>query len=587
MIVSFKTYFLVLVIALSCTVPQRVRAGASPPSAGAHGTTAQTALGTPLDFSVFLGGSGLNGLEPARAVTVDSAGSIYVAGEVASSDFPTTAQSLDRQLSGFSDGFVTKLSPDGKRILFSTYLGGSDADLVNAIAVDATGAVYVCGETASPDFPTTSGALDTMGDGRSAFVCKLTADGRELVYSTFLEGEGDGSKATAIAVDSEGHAFVGGSTIDLGFPVIVGAFDTQAGGGRVGFVLKLNADGRTLQYGTFIGGSVHSEVAALAIDANGFATVAGTTSSEDFPTVGALDDVKSGGSDAFVARFNPAGSGLVFSTFVGGSVGEFATGIDMDVHGSVYVTGSTTSTDFPTTEGAFDETRNAASESFVLKMSADGQELVYSSFLGGNSADVTRGIAVDELGSAYVTGSTGSTDFPTSENAVRRTLAGDLDTFVTRINASGSQLEYSTYLGGSDQENPYGVAIDTNGGVYVCGESSSPDFPDEGFGPHDADDAFVARLQIAPLVFEVTGCSPDFALRRQKVDVVVRGSLFEVGAAASFGEGVKVRSVVVESPFTIRVSLKVKKNAAPGMRDVVITNPTGVTTRGEALFEIR
>ena len=549
-------------------------------------------LGTPLDFSVYLGGSGLNGLEPARAVAVDSSGAIYLAGEVASADFPTTPGAFDRQLSGFSDGFVTKLSPDGKQILYSTLLGGSDVDLVKSIAVDESGAVYVCGDTASMDFPTTPGAFDTVGiehsqASRSAFVAKLAPNGRTLIYSTFLEGSSDGGTADAIAIDASGRAFVGGTTRDRDFPVTPGAFDTVASGGGSAYALRLNATGSSVEFATFIEGSDSNAVRAIAIDADGSAVVAGDTTSVDFPVVAALDDEKSGGQDAFVAKFNPDMSALVFSTYIGGERGEFATGVAIDGSGDVYVTGSTTSSDFRATVGAFDEALNGVSDSFVLKMSSDGRMLVYSSYLGGGSGDVTRGIAVDKLGTAFVTGTTTSTNFPTTENAGRRTLNGEVDVFVTGIVADGSALEYSTYLGGSDEENPYALAIDTHGGVFVCGESSSPDFPEMGYGSREGDSAFVARIQVHDLIFEVDSCSPPFASRRQKLDVTVHGSLFEAGATVSFGDGVKVSSVTVESPFTLRVRLKVKKNATVGSRDVVVTNPNGAMAQGEAVFEVR
>ncbi len=304
-----------------------------------------------------------------------------------------------------------------------------------------------------------------------------------LFYSTYLGGSSD-DFGSGIAVDSSGDAYVTGYTLSTDFPTTVGAFQTTHaadGGLDDGFVTKLNPTGAALVYSTYLGGSSDDFGFGIAVDSSGDVYVTGYTLSTAFPTtVGAFQMTNAGGYDGFVTKLNPTGAALVYSTYLGGSSDDFGRGIAVDAAGSAYVTGYTYSTAFPTTVGAFQTTHAADSgrnDAFVTKLNPTGAGLVYSTYLGGNSFDVGLGIAVDALGSAYVTGGTQSTNFPTTTRAFQTTFGGGVvDGFVTKLNPAGSMLDYSTYLGGTGLDTGFGIAVDTlpNPNAYVVAES----FPD-------------------------------------------------------------------------------------------------------------
>lgn len=340
---------------------------------------------------------------------------------------------------------------------YATFLGGSDADQGNGIAVDASGNVYITGRTSSLNFPTPGTFDSTLGGPVDAFVAKLNPSGTALLYSTYLGGEGTDA-GNAIVVDSAGNAYVTGTTDSVNFPTTPGAFD------------------RTLNE-----------------------------------------------SDAFVVKLNSSGTALLNATYLGGSRPEFGNGIAVDAAGQAYVIGSTFSADFPASPGAFDITFNQPSEDFgsdvfVAKLNSGATALLYSTFLGGGGSDEGAGIALDGSGNAHITGSTASSDFPVSAAAFDRTLSGVQEVFAVKLNSSGATLLYATYLGGSDRDFGYGIAVDRSGNAYVTGETWSADFPttpgaydrsNPGFPPSDAGcessclsrsrivDAFVTKLNAA------------------------------------------------------------------------------------------
>ncbi|MBI2877536.1 MAG: SBBP repeat-containing protein, partial [Candidatus Tectomicrobia bacterium] len=424
-------------------------------------------------------------------------------------------------------------------LAYSTYLGGSeDLDFGNGIAVDGPGNAYVTGNAQSDDFPTTLGAWQpAYGGGNSdAFVTKLAPNGA-LVYSTYLGGSSK-DFGTGIAADASGNAvYVTGATFSLDFRTTLGAFDMACGSdgncdapfpGGPGvadiFVTKLNAAGSAPIYSTYLGGSSADFGHGIAVDGSGNAYVTGMTLSANFPTFptpGALDATcgtdgncnpgPSGPqSDAFVTQLNPAGSGLVYSTYLGGSGnegggGDISGGIAVDGSGNAYVTGSTDSPDFPTVNPLQAAFAGGFTDAFVAKLNAAGSALAYSTYLGGNDGDYGEDIAVDSSGNAHVTGSTSSSNFPT-RNSLQATLAGGfLDAFVTKLNAAGSGLIYSTYLGGSGpvegttgRDAGHGIAVDGSGRAYVAGDTSSTDFPiANALQPASGGslDAFIARIE--------------------------------------------------------------------------------------------
>ena len=444
------------------------------------------------------------------SVAVDSSGNAYITGQTASDQFPTTNGALmtSRGADGCplppcADAFVSKFSPEGQ-LVYSTYFGGNSEDSGNGIAVSPDGNVFVTGKTVSTDFPVSINAFQTTPGGLSdAFVAKLNPEGSALIYSTYLGGNGN-EHAAGIAIDAAGNAYIAGETLNylspdfppaILFPSTLNAFQSicpqSAGGAYCGgvFLTKLNATGSALVYSSFLGGADgFSRVFGIAVDASQQAYVFGTTSSSDFPIMNAFQSTCHAcafSGDVFLTKFNPTGSGLVYSTYIGGSLGNgvYGGGVAVDPSGNAYVTSWTASPDFPTTDGAFKEvcdgafTTGECSDIFVTKFGPAGN-MVYSTILGpGQSA----GIAVDSIGNAYLTGTTSSQTFPIANALQTDCLVGTLgycwDAFITELNATGSGLVYSTYLGGESVDQASGIAIDHLGSAVVVGSTVSHDFP--------------------------------------------------------------------------------------------------------------
>jgi hypothetical protein len=457
-----------------------------------------------LVWSTFLGG-GNN--DVATSLALDAQGAVTVAGFTDSIDLPTTPGAFDTSYSGSIDAFVTRLSPTGSSLVYSTFLGDGGWDVVIALALDAQGAAAVTGFTQSPNFPTTPGAFDrSHGGARDVFVTRLSPLGSALVYSTFLGGT-DYELAYGVALGAQGDATIAGYTSSVDFPTTAGAFDTTHNGGLDAFVTRLSPTGSNLVYSTYLGGMDTDEAHALALDAQGVATVAGHTGSADFPTTpGAFDTTHNGSYDAFVARLSPTGLSLVYSTFLGGVNEDGVSALAVDAQGATSVAGETRSADFPTTPGAFDSTYNGAppsgNDAFVTRFSSTGSTLVYSTFLGGNDADSAKALSLDVQGAATVAGFTQSTDFPTTPGAFDATHNGLGDAFVTRLAPSGSKLVYSTLLGGTHYDLASGLALDTQGAVTVAGSTGSTDFPTTpgAFDTthHGGNDVFITRLDLLP-----------------------------------------------------------------------------------------
>lgn len=475
-----------------------------------------------LVYSTYLGGTGA---DVANGIAVDTSGSAYLTGTTQSANFPTAPTTpLQSKLGGASNVFVTKFNASGTTLVYSTYLGGAGADQGAAIAVDAAGSAYVTGTTASENFPTTSGAFQTKyGGNGDAFVAKLSADGSKLEYSTYLGGS-DADFGHGIAIDESGDAYVAGQTSSAtSFPTqspYQAACNVPFGGTcSDAFVSELNATGAGLVYSTYLGGSGSDSAQAIAVDASGAAYVAGSTLSTDFPTANALQGTAGGGGDAFVAKLAPGGSKLAYSTYLGGSGLDRAFGIAVDSGGNAYVTGDTVSSNFPVTPGVLEALAPGNDDAFVAKLDPAGTALAYSTYLGGSSLDQGFAIAVDTSGSAAVTGLTESSDFP-AVSPFDAALGGGTcgagvcpDAFVARINASGSALVYSSYLGGSGADAGQAIALDDSGNVYVAGATASANFPAvtgaeqaayQGTG--SLSEAFVAK--VAPADAAVLAASP-------------------------------------------------------------------------------
>jgi len=395
-------------------------------------------------------------------------------------------------------------------LVYSTFLGGSGADSGRSIAVDSTGSIYVAGFTSSRDFPTKNSIQGSYAGGKDdAFITKINASGTDLVYSTYLGGSQDeGRCETGIAVDSEGAAYVAGCTLSDDFPTKNPIQGSYAGTYDV-FITKINPTGNELIYSTYLSGSgVDGSYYGLAIDSEGAAYLTGYTNSIDFPTQNPIQGTNAGGYDVFITKINSAGNKLIYSTYLGGAGEDGYGGIAVDSEGAAYVTGSTGSIDFPT-KNPIQGSKAGERDAFITKINASGTALVYSTYLGGSGGAGGDCIAVDSEGAAYVAGTAG-VDFPT-KNPIQGTNAGYRDIFIAKVNSSGSDLIYSTYLGGRGDENSEGLAVDSEGAAYVTGFTGSDDFPalnpiqgSYGGGERDAIIAKLSFTSSTPTTYSLT-----------------------------------------------------------------------------------
>ncbi len=342
--------------------------------------------------------------------------------------------------------------------------------------------------------------------GRYDRTRRLVIDPRLPVYSTFLGGF-DFSAAYGVAVDAAGNAYVTGVTSSPNFPGVTGgSLQPAAGGGLDAFVTKINAAGTAIVYSTYLGGNDDDYGFGIAVDAAGSAYVTGFTESTSFPgvTAGSIQPASGGGYDAFVAKLDLAGDAIVYATFLGGAGDDYGYRVAVDAAGDAYVTGHTNSTAFPGVTGSSIQPANAGGiDAFVTKLDPAGATILYSTFLGGIGDDFGYDIAVDAAGSAYVAGATYSTTFPgVTGGSIQPANAGQDDAFVTKINAAGTAIVYSTFLGGNQEDFAYGIAVDAAGDAYVTGATESPTFPGvtaSSLQPirGGSFDAFVAKLDAA------------------------------------------------------------------------------------------
>jgi hypothetical protein len=481
-----------------------------------------------LTYGTYLGGAEE---DEVFAIALDPSNNVYVTGESNSTSGWPTAAAGNVPASHSFDVFVTKLTSAGV-MSYTTFVGGANADSGLAIAVDSTGEAFVTGITQSSNFPTTAGVaqatttnsspcVNTKNNGTTAcsdaFALKLSAGGA-ISWATFVGGNND-DDGYGIALDSTGNVWVAGDTFSSSFYPLTAAtttlnttFNYQGTlnpPANDGFVVELNPAATSFLYATYLGGEFSDQINGIVIDSTNDIYVAGETNSANFPTtVGAYQttcgsdgkcNVTAGGTayyDAFVTKLAPGGTAITYSTFVGGSSDDYAYALALDSSGDVYITGSTTSDDttttpavpYPTTKGAFGTTYNAGaggSNGFVTELNSSGSSLVYSTFLGGSVADFGGGIAVDNLGDTYVTGMTTSPNFPVTSNATQSLLNGggttttNSDAFVSQVLPGGASLGFSTYLGGSGDENANAsgavgaIALDSSLNMWVAGSTNS------------------------------------------------------------------------------------------------------------------
>ena len=463
-----------------------------------------------LNYSLYFGGA-----SDAAAIAVNSADEVYITGTAA--QMPVTPGSFQTVVPtkpvAYPLPFIAKLNSTGTALLYCTYISGTNRDVSSALAIDAQGDAYIAGQTNSLDFPITQGAFQTTYPATAgeqsaysngtAFVIELNPTGNALVYSTYLGGSTE-AWAVGIAVDSNNSAYVAGATYDADFPTTASAFQ-QAPASKTatsGFVTKFNPVGSALAYSTYLHGSAQDLPAGIAIDSSDNVYVGGGTLSTDFATTqGAYQTTTTGDNwGAFLTKLNPAGSALVYSTYLGENNYSYINAVAVDPSGNAYVTGATYDPNFPVTPGVFQTKVGeyngfAATDSFVTKFNSTGSSLVYSSFLGGSydglggvGEDNATAIAVDGNGDAIVTGGSGSLDFPVTTGAFEtQNLAllnsAEGSTFLSKISPDASELLYSTFLSGTGDQTgegcdcANGIALDSSGNVFLAGISVSVDFP--------------------------------------------------------------------------------------------------------------
>ena len=385
-------------------------------------------------------------------------------------------------------------------LVYSTYLGGGNDDRSMSITVDNSGCAYATGSTASSDFPMQNPYDGSYNGGDiDVFVTKLSAPGDALLYSTYLGGSDDDySSINGIAVDNAGCAYLTGTTLSSDFPTQNPYDDSYNGDYEDAFVVKLSASGSELAYSTYLGGVWMDWGLGIAVDTAGCAYLTGRTNSySDFPTQNPYDSSANGMEDAFVLKLSASGSVLVYGTYLGGDDYDEGFAIAVDNAGCAYLVGMTWSSDFPT-RNPYDSSYNGGyHDAFVVKLSASGSALVYSTYLGSSGFDYGLDIAVDTAGCAYLTGWTTSSDFPIQNPYDGSFNGGYHDAFIAKLSASGNALMYSTYLGGGGDDEGRGIAVDNDGCVYLTGKTTSADLPTPipcGGSLRGPSDGFAAKL---------------------------------------------------------------------------------------------
>jgi hypothetical protein len=460
-------------------------------------------------YSTLLGGSGF---DSGSAVAFGADGSVFVAGYTESTDFPVTGGTAG----GSGDAFVTKYSPDGSEVDFSTYLGGSGTDAARGIGVDSAGRVVVSGTTDSADFPVNGGFQPQLGGKTDAFVVRLSSTGATLEYGTYLGGaEADGG--TRLALDADGNIYLTGYTGSADFPHSETAMQPVFAGDYDAFAAKISVLDGSLAFSTYLGGRDGDSGSGIAVDAERSVYIGGSTDSGDFPIGPAsFTDTFQGGrfGDAFVTKLAADGASRIYSTYVGGSGSDQGADIAVDLDGFCYITGTTDSNDLmlaaPDILPYQQTLPGGVSDIFVHKILPDGSFIIYTTYLGSAGEDVARAIEVDEDRNphtkAYVLGETSSPTFPLLD-ALQSNHGGNSDLFLTKLHENvflvqpKVVLDYSTFLGGSGLDHAGDLAVDAVGNAAVTGDTVSADFPQHqgptaarGSGRRSSVQGFVAKV---------------------------------------------------------------------------------------------
>lgn len=430
-----------------------------------------------ITYSTYLGGSGMGAV---TGVARDGLGNLYATGWTEAIDFPING-ALQAANRGGVDTFIVKFDPTGQTLVYATYIGGSGDDRAAGIAVDSLGQAHVAGATGSSNFPLAAASRSTFLGGKEGFALKLNAAGSMLTYSTYLGGA-NYDVATGIAVDDSGFAYVTGDTLSADFAVSV-PVQPSLGGGQDAFVVKLDAAGVRV-FSTFLGGTLTEHAGGIAADNAGNVYLAGGTFSSNFPIAGAMQGASAGGQDAFIIKIKTTTPAqILYSTYLGGSGGtltapEQANAIAIDSTGTAYIAGVVSSTNFPVTSGALQTSFGGSRDVFVTKLNPAGNVRLYSTYLGWTGFDWATAIAVDGNGNAHVAGYTSSVSFA-NVGGVQTGFKGLYDGFVSKFNAAGNALSFSTLYGGGGSDQINSIAVDTNGNMFLGGQTSSYDLPSQ------------------------------------------------------------------------------------------------------------
>jgi hypothetical protein len=444
---------------------------------GEYDRTKELVIDPILSYGSYLGG---NAFDEGRGITVDAQGNAYIVGTAASLNFPTTAGVIKPQLlpstnnQNWYDAFVTKMNPTGTALVWSTYYGGRNGSEVGTdVALDASGNVLIAGTTMANDLPTVNAYQATFGGTDDAFAAKLNPTGTAILFSTYLGGNNTDSGGRIAVNQATGTAVFAGYTSSGNFPTTPGAYKPQLCNNTPGSCNGIFYSGSYIVKLTAAGGVVYSTLFDAAIgdvtlDASDNATFGGTASINRPTTPGAFQPVSSGGIDGYIGKINPSGNALVFATYLGGGLqSDRITGIKLDADQNIYVTGRTENAGFPTTAGAYDVTFNGGEDGIVTKLNPAGSALVFSTFFGAQGKDQPFAIGLGTANDVFITGETLSgAGFP-----LRNSLNGTLgNIFLSRINAAGSSLIYSTYLGTG---GGYDIAVDHLDNAYVTGHTTN------------------------------------------------------------------------------------------------------------------
>lgn len=456
--------------------------------------------------------------ECATAIAVDGNENAYIVGRTPSPDFPVTTGAFRTTTRVNNDdwtGFVSKISERGDHLVYSSFLGGDYRSSTNAVAVDSGGRAFVVGSTCSSKFPTTVSAIISKAPGTDkidvcdGFVAWLNAEGSQLDYGSYLGGS-RADAATAFALGPGGHVvYVGGYTSSPDFPITASAPQQQLIGSTNGFLSAIDVQSGKLLYSTYLGGAGNDHVTALAVAPDGAVYVAGATDSKPWPIIGLNRFGDGGGADGFIVKLDPTGRMQPIGVRFGGSGEENLASIDLDSLGDIYAVGATNSPNFP----VLGSNPRGAGGGYVIKF--DGRRfadkrMLWSRRIGGHGEDALLSVSAGMPGSIFVSGRSGSSDFPTTKGAFFGRLEVENDSILVRLRASDGQIQFSTFVGGTQQQNvswyndeATGVFANNKGDVFVTGCTLDHRLPVTANALHPQPrgnaDAFVLRLKFAAM----------------------------------------------------------------------------------------